>query len=802
MTVLHNSTIIAGASGSQATGYNLTKSLRFRSSAYLSRTPASAGNRKTWTWSAWVKRGSLSSNQFLLSTGSAGSSDASIYFSGSDFFKFEDRSGSNITTAAVYRDPSAWYHLMVVVDTTQATSSNRFKLYVNGLQITSFDGTPTYPSQNADLYINNNTLHYIGRRSDGLYFDGYQTELNLIDGQALTPSSFGEYSTSTGVWKPKKYSGTYGTNGFYLPFSDNSSTTTLGYDKSGNSNNWTTNNISLTAGSTYDSMVDVPTMSALGSNYCVLNPLTLFGNSNTTMSNANMNLQLGVAGQWRSYSGSSIVMSDSGKWYFEVTPLSGTAGEMQIGVATSTLIMPTGNYNAGSSANAWIYQGDGIKANSGSGASYGSAFTVNDVIGVALDITNGQLTFYKNGVSQGVAYTLSTTNSYVCCLAGASSAPTFACNFGQRPFAYTPPTGFVALNTFNLPEPSIKQGNKHFDALTYTGNGSSSQRTDISWANIQPDFVWLKNRSSANNHVLHDDVRGCAEALQSNLTNAVDTPVGFGSDGFGFGGVANQLRVWTADGRYNTNGNSYVAWGWKASGASAVSNTAGSITSQVSANPSAGFSVVTYTGSGVDGATIGHGLGVAPKMIITKRRNAVGDWYTYHASLGTGYVLVLQGTNGQITTSNSYKAVSSSTYTVGLNGDMNTSGGTYVAYCFAEVAGFSKFGSYTGNGNTSGDGPFVYLGFKPRYIMIKRTDTTGFGWYIRDTARDTYNVGSNYLEANSSNAEGSGNVAYLDYLSNGFKLKNTAASDGINANGGTYIYMAFAENPFKNSLAR
>ena len=250
--------------GSEAGGYQIERSLRFNSadSAYLSRTPASASNRRTWTYSFWVKRAKLSRQMFL-----------GVYTSGSDVAVIEIESDQiswydyltssyryEIRTTQVLRDPSAWYHIVFAVDTTQATAGNRFKMYVNGSEVTAF-GTSNNPTQNTDLAVNAAIGHYIGSIAGSSYVDAYLTEINFIDGQALTPSSFGETDSITGVWKPKKYAGTYGTNGFYLNFSDNSSNTatTIGKDNSGNGNNWTPNNISVTSGVTYDSMLDVPT---------------------------------------------------------------------------------------------------------------------------------------------------------------------------------------------------------------------------------------------------------------------------------------------------------------------------------------------------------------------------------------------------------------------------------------------------------------------------------------------------------------------------------------------------------------
>ncbi len=364
----------------------------------------------------------------------------------------------------------------------------------------------------------------------------------------------------------------------------------------------------------------------------------------------------------------------------------------------------------------------------------------------------------------------------------------------------------VQVFAYNLPTPTILQGNKNFGVLTYTGNGSTSvTRSDTNAVNFTPDFVWIKSRSSTNYNNLYDVnriVSGDHKRLYSNDTLAEESSTYLGATNLN--GFVNGGFTTGAGGDTNTNSATYVAWNWKANG-SPVTNTSGSITSTVSANTTAGFSIVTYTGNAVNGATVGHGLGVAPKMIILKGRSAGtagGPWYTYHASTGATNLLRLNTTAAAASDSVFYYTTpTANTFYLGAPaGYSNGSGETYVAYCWSEIAGFSRFGSYTGNGNV--DGPFVYTGFRPKFVIVKRTDSTG-DWYVIDSSRATYNQIGPGLNPNTSSAEftlGSPTGGALDFLSNGFKWRGTYVD--MNASGGTYIFMAFAENPFKNALAR
>jgi hypothetical protein len=528
-------------------------------------------------------------------------------------------------------------------------------------------------------------------------------------------------------------------------------------------------------------MIDVPTLYADGGNgrgnYATYSPLEVTGNTSRSFSNGNLRVTAtGINGE--------VYMTN-----FPLPPASKIYAEFTLaalgGPSAATLV--------GISAFRQQYRKDGSIWKDGVSQGTFAAMSVGGVAAMAIDTQANTIQFFYNGASQTTITPTDTLSGGFIYHYLTASGDAWDANFGQRPFAYTPPTGFKALNTQNLPAPSILKGNQYFDATLWTGNGTSQTITNN--GSMQPDLVWAKSRSAATGHILADAVRGASLVLQTNNTNAevtaTDHVTSFNSNGFSIGN----------GGSINVNTSTYVGWQWKANG-SAVTNTSGSITSQVNAGTSQGFSVVTWTGTGST-ATVGHGLGVAPAMIIMKNRTqgAAGyNWAVYHKSISSASAFVdLNTTAGAGTNTGIWNATAptSTVFSVGTarinNGDLN------VAYCFSEVAGFSKFGSYTGNG--SADGPFVFCGFRPRFVMIKRTDSSSVnGWYIWDTARNPSNTANLRLYPNSSSAEVTGNSNELDILSSGFKLRFDGSD--FNASGGTYIFAAFAENPFKNSLAR
>lgn len=771
---------------SVATGHNIARSLRCNSadSAYLSRTFGSAGNRRTFTWSGWVKRGKLGTTQrlFTASDGSA-STDAdynSFFFNSSNQLQFGGNSTTFRITSAVYRDPAAHMHVMLAVDTTQATAANRIKLYVNGAEVTAF-GTNANPSQNFDLAICNNIFHYIGRVDSAAdYFDGLLSEIHFVDGQALTPATFGETSATTGQWVPKQVTGlAYGTNGFYLSFANNASATTLGYDDAGGaagsgagSNDWTLNNFSVTAGVGNDSLTDTPT-----NNHCTLNPLRSYG-SNAAL--ANGALQSSVSSTSNDRGWFSTMSLRSGLWYAEFT-FTATNGDNNGGVGVG---YTTGTAAPGDHADTVSWRDFGTLRQNAAGTSYGSALAANDVVMLAIDANNNRVWFGKNGTWFGSGNPATGTNPSAtgicnpCCPATYhySTAATIYANFGQRAFAHTPPTGFQAMCAGSLSTPTIPLPSQHFDAKAYIGTGANQ---DITNYGFQPDFVWLKSRGVSRVHGQWDSTRGATKYLTSGTTAAEVTDTSNGLIAF----LPNGFRV-GATGTWNTSAESLMSWGWKR-------------------GVTAGFDIVSYTGDNTSNRNISHGLGVAPGFAIVKRTDSTSNWWTWHQRFsGNTTFQPLNGSGGvgAATTTNTPWGTgnwSASQFMVTNNAteNANASSGAYIAYLFAEVDGFSRFGSYTGN--NSSDGPHVWCGFRPRFVLLKNVNAAS-QWRLYDATRDAYNVVGNSFRANDTQAEAS--AAALDFLANGFKIRTTGTDH--NDSGNMFIFAAFSEFPFKYSNAR
>jgi hypothetical protein len=605
----------------------------------------------------------------------------------------------------------------------------------------------------------------------------------------FTSTGFEHQSSQDGL---NKSGGTY----IYMAFADTREAA-FWKDVSGQGNHWTPSGLDYR-----DSLIDSP-----ANNFAVLNALV------TTHNLSEGNLRVDCDNSTLAIP--STLLAPSGKWYGEIliNDLAGSNTYVRIGVVTADGI----GKDLGGVTGTFAFLGDGRTYSQGSVAIYGTAVSTGDVFQVALDNDNGKLWFGLNGTwmasgdpaagnNPSLTFTAGEQMGFAVASGSGGFSPDFTANFGQdstfsgaRPaggnvddngigdFAYPVPSGgYLALCSANLPTPSIVDGSEHFNTVLWTGDGTTD-KSKIITVGFQSDFIWQKPRTTADSHSLVDSVRGFNLVMNSNGTSAeVDRPLRIAD--------VDATSFAVADAASNANGVSNVGWSWKAGG-TAVSNTDGSITSQVSANVDAGFSIVSYTGTGAN-ATVGHSLGVQPSMIIVKNRDTATWWDVYHGTLGGTKYLRLNSTNGEFTGSVVWNNTdpTSSVFSVGTVNDVNASGENYIAYCFAN-SDIIKAGSYTGNG--SSDGVFVFTGGRVQWLMIKRTDGAA-GWYMEDASRNEYNVVDKYLTAESSDAEST--LSLLDFVSNGFKLRTS--STGFNASGGTYIYLAIMESPLKISNAR
>jgi hypothetical protein len=567
----------------------------------------------------------------------------------------------------------------------------------------------------------------------------------------------------------------YGQNGFYLDFADNSD---FGTDQSGNGNDYTDTNLGTT-----DQVTDTPT-----SNYCVAN---LFGEGNNrtnVCSYSNGNLTVTQPGTNGCLVYGTIGVS-TGKWTWEVTvdnKAAGASDAFEIGIAS---VMDNSGVNAtpdawGTSyAYGYAYEhNSGNKIVLGTESAYGSSFTTGDVIRIELNIDGDAITFYKNGVSQG-SLAIEAGRTWFPAWYAETSVDKVTFNFGQKSFVGTPTVGYNGLSLALNAEPTITLPSNYFDSVKYTGNGTANTR--IWKQSFRPDLVWIKNRDSGStDHKIFDSIRGATVHLSSNDQNAeaeeANSVTGFNFQGFTLGtSVSTDV---------NLDGTDYIAWSWKKSVA-------------------AGFDIQAYTGTGSAGLTFSHNLGVVPELIIIKNRGAgTTSWAAYHhrANGGTNpeqYFGLLNSsaawTNSGGTAYWNDTAPSSSVVTVGNSSNTNASTNTYIAYLWSSIEGYSKIGSYVGNANA--DGPYIYTGFRPKFILFKRMSGGTGDWLIYDTQRDLINPVDNALFPNGQVAETSGS-GDVDILSNGFKIRNTSAN--MNASSAIVGYLAIAEDPFKNSRAR
>ena len=805
--------------------FTIPYSLRFDNAreTNLKRTPSGASNQKTWVVSFWMKLGAAGTGtqrMLFAEFGSLYENTSGVKIQGEQIRVDEYISSyTNDTTGdSKLRDPSAWYHILVAFDTTQTTAADRITIYINGVEETY--GSTSPPPEDDEYSVNGANIHKWGCGSvdDEENFDGHLAEVHFFDGASIFSNdsgsansgfninSFGERG-DYGEWKPKKYDGdaAYGTNGYYLDFADSAAP---GNDVSGENNDWT--NDGFTAN---DQMLDSPT-----NNFATLNPVgssatLILKNGNLEASKPTTEDDLGV----------STIGFSSGKWYWEVKLVQ--RGEVGVIYDSQYLMAPTVDgymgtakaialiaNNSGSSSDL-RYDGSVISTSNTSAIA-----TSNDILSVAVDADNEKIWYGVNGTwmnsgnpagGTGEVKDFSALNSKLMLPVGSlhnSSTDPIIFNFGQDSsfagtstaqgnqdsngigdFYYTPPSGFLALCTSNLPEPAVTPS-EHFNTILYTGNGVSGRA--MTGVGFQPDMVWTKSSSAAHRHANTDILIGATNTLCTASTAAFSTDDVFDSldsDGFTLGN----------DDASNIDTKTYVAWNWKMGG-SGSANTDGNHSAgvTVSANEDAGQSILYYTGDSSSPKTVGHGLTKAPEVWLGKNGNDTGGWYMYHHGTSSPFTKVLYPNTGDPEVSSvPCTAVSATTITF-PDGTFTDSPNKMILYAFHSVDGYSKFGSYTGNANA--DGTFVYCGFRPKLVIVKVISTSD-DWYMHDTEREPYNVAKTVLKANTNAAQSTSAGYAIDILSNGFKNRGTDSSHNAAQ---TYVYMAFAETPFKYSNAR
>ena len=817
--------IRVGASG--AADFEVERSLRFRRSnnTYLARTFGSAGNRRTFTFSTWIKT-SVNSNTNAFFSGQK---------SGEGFFKFMFRDdhrievntsetgssdSSQLRTTRKFRDPSAWYHIVVAYDTTQGTASDRVKIYVNGTQETAFD-TGTYPSQNHQHIINIDGDYQIGNQiGTSNYFDGYMAEVHFIDGLQLTPASFGETNAVTGQWVPKDTSSlTFGTNGFRIQLSDNSNTTatTLGKDTSGNSNNFTPNNVSISADYNNDSVVDTPT-----NNFPTLNPLSTFKNGSSS-NTENANLRWNGVSNNQAGCVTSMAFPTSGKWYWEVRYL-GSNSNFSFGITPAYWSQ---DINPSSPTGSIGYAAYGSKIVSGSEtASWAASFTSSDVAAAALDMDNNEIKFYKNNSLQGTIALVSGYENveYLAWIKGdtASTTVSSTINPGQQGFTYTPPTGFKALCSANLPDPTILLPNKHFNTVIYTGNGGTIDQD----FGFNADWVWYKNRGRANTfHYFFDAVRGANKALYSNSANSENSEA---ASNYTQSFITNGSRIVRSSGDHlNESGDTYVSWAWNGGDTDSATYTVKVVsdggnkyrfnnfgTSAVTLDLAEGG---TYTFDGSDSSMSGHPFvigtaanGTVYSTGVTYQLDGVSVTYSAYtsgyASASTRKLIITvpasapvlyywcsihSGMGGQINTNSSL-------------GSSNFDGTIQTTVKANTTAGFSIV-SYTGNGTnnaTIGHG----LGVAPsaRFGKARTLGTVGSAgahWSVNhQNLNNGMNGGSsagtvflNLTAAQENNNHGAVGAVSATTMTLSDGSSGSVPRAHVNQNGNTYIQYVFSE---------
>ena len=788
--------------GSSAAGdYEVERSLRFNrpDTTHLTRTLGSTSNRRTFTYSFWIKRTVQNDEQNVIYNGAPSSTpygEIRFEYQGSNihelnFYSYDGSQQFQLRTNRKFRDPSAWYHIVCAADTTQGTESNRIKIYVNGVQETDFK-TETYPSQNIDTGYNiSGNAHNIGAlRGSSNPLNGYLAEINYVDGQQLAASDFGKTDAVTGQWVPKKYTGSYGTHGFYLNFSDNSGTsaTTLGKDYSGNSNNFTPNNFV-----TGDAVLDTPT-----NNFCTFSPLFSYTNG-IAFSEGNLKATFGGSGN--GFAPSTFALQ-SGKWYAEFVPEYIGNG---VGVGISGKNIKVNDWGGGTDVLAVDNEGNVVTNSSNSYPSTppSSSYTTSDIIGVALDITAGTVTFYKNNsqIYQANLSNLSTGGNsdsiYFFVFADGSSATSArgVYNFGQDStfrgnktkqgntdgngigdFVYSPPSGHLAVCSANLPEPTILLPNKHFDTVLYTGNNYSGTRA-ITGYNFQPDWIWTKNRTTATSHHLYDEVRGLGSGKE--ICTDKDQVEG-GENGaaygymtrYGVGGFNTNAGTDGSNPNYNLNrnGDSYVAWAWNAGDTDGKTYTVTVVDDSGNKFRFDGFGTSAVTLDLAEGGTYifnypsGH-----PFRFSTTSDGTHGGGSEYttgvtHNSSTQVTIVVAASAPTLYYYCSSHSGMGGQVNTNSTLGSSNFEGNTQATVKVNATAGFSIIswnarGTSSGTYDTLGHG----LGVRPNWLILKSRNNTG-NWnvYFSNFGSQAYNkilqLSNTIAETTSSNYWGADNT--------------------------------------------
>ena len=826
--------------------YTIDQSVRIAGdTSYLAKTFGSGGDQQKWTLSFWIKpcvredygsdpnlsacflsSGTNGSNWQNLAWGYGGGVGPTIHYSN----WISNVNKGTYDSEAFYRDYASWYHIVYAFDSTQTSASDRLKIYMNGTQITDWAAGGTDITLNVSGQINSAVSHEIGRQGYGgaawvLY--AYLAEYMFIDSQQLGPENWGESNETTGQWVPIEYEGTFGATSFYLDFADS---TDFGKDVSGEGNDWTSYSLSG-----WEQTLDSPT-----SNLCTMNPLAVNATGTSPgfdLGNLRYQVDGGLSGNWDGAIASTFGMT-SGKWYWESYSYATNLQHFKVGVTdelnnrtaynTAATFDTYGiGYHGGTSGQGAFTITPSTTGGYISGSDTGQQLT-SVVVGYAYDAENGDFYVRKGEDSwvdsswtetsdPDVAFvgSIPTTDTMYIAYAGYDDGTNTShdiFNFGQDSsfagnvtaqgnqdgnsigdFYYEPPSGYLALCASNLSDPEIADPTDHFNTIAYSGDGNQA----VTGVGFQPDFVWVKSRSDTYNHQAHDAVRGAtAGALWPDLTSAENPSYAFDSfDSDGFTTDSGNIVG------INDSGSTYAAWNWKGDGvAGGTLNEDGTIDSQVNVNTTAGFSIATYTGQ-VAAGTVGHGLAQAPELVMGKPRNDADAWRVGSDFLTSWvYYLKLNDTVAET----SYSAIWNSlaptadVFNVGTDGVNGVDGRTYVAYCFHSVEGYSKIGSYVGNGDA--DGAFIYCGFRPSLFLVKCIDTASTNWLMYDNKRDPYNVTEQRLEPDTNDAEDTDSNDILDFVSNGIKLRGNGG--GLNYGSRVQIYMAFAESPFKTANAR